>query len=244
MQQIEASLGVPLAAEHATRGAGPPGAHRAPQGESHVGSLPAGRVRHELPAHRRRPPDRGRRVEVDRQRLVRLLGRRLLPAGRRGAEADDDHLDPRRAHDGRVRDDHRVGPRPRLVPRQERRERDHRPAVRPADDRRGARDHGALRSPHAARLHDRLVPLRRRRDLHARRDLRRPAVRHAALHRPHGAARADRARLASWRTRRSRSGRATSRRSGASCCRTSSRGSCRGSRWPSRGRSARSGRSS
>ena len=31
--------------------------------------------------------------EVDRQRLVGLLGRRLVPAGRRGAQADDGRLD-------------------------------------------------------------------------------------------------------------------------------------------------------
>ena len=49
-------------------------------------------------------------------------------------------------------------------------------------------------APDADRLHHRLAPFRRERDVYARRDLRRAAVRHAPLRGPDGAAGAHRAR--------------------------------------------------
>ncbi len=183
-------------------------------------------------------------LAVDRQRLVRVLGGRLVAAGRFGPEADDDHVDAGGADDGGVRDDHRVGARAGLLRRQVGRQRDHRPAVRPADDRRRARDHGALRPADADRLHDRLASLRRQRDVHARRDLHRAAVRHAPLRRPHRAARAHRARPGARGRGAVARAPAGSRPSDASCFRASSPGSCRVSRWRSHAPSARSARSS
>ena len=60
-------------------------------------------------------------------------------AGGRGAEADRDRVVDRRRDQRRLRDDDRLGPRPRRVPRQAVRQLAHRPAVRAADDRRRAR---------------------------------------------------------------------------------------------------------
>ena len=96
-----------------TEAPGLPAPVHAPQGESLDGSLPAGGLRHDVPARHRRAADRGDRLEVDRQRLVRLLGGRLLPAGRRGVQADAGRLDAGRADHRGVRDDHRLGPRAR-----------------------------------------------------------------------------------------------------------------------------------
>ena len=114
------------------------GSRRQPctQGESHVGSLPAvGFITTFLPIVVALPI--AAVVWKSTGNGGRLLGGRLLAAGRRGAQAHAADLDARRAHERGVRDDDRVDARPGRVPGQELRQRGHRPAVRAADDRRG-----------------------------------------------------------------------------------------------------------
>ncbi len=163
-----------------------------------------------------------------------LLGRGHEPGGGRRAEADALDVDRGRADQRRPRHDHRVGARARRLPRQVARQRDHRPAVRAADDRRRADAARALRAPvagrHQRRLHD---------DVDRAGD----ALRHAAVRRPHRAAGAARARPGDGGGGEVARRVATGRRSAASSSRTSSRGSSRASRSRSRRPSASSARS-
>ncbi len=132
-------------------------------------------------------------LAVDRQWLVRFLGGRLDPQAVAALKLSWS-CRRWRCSRPRLRHDHRLGAGRDYFARQVHRQRDHRPAVRAADDRRRARAPRPLRPADADRLHDRLVSLRRERDVHARRDLPRAAVRDPAVRRPDGAARAHRAR--------------------------------------------------
>ena len=140
----------------------------------------------------------------------------------------------RLAPERRARNDHRVGARARRLPRQDAGQRDHRPPVRPPDDRRRADAARALRSD---------LTGGHRRGVHADGDRPRADVRDAPVRRADGAAGAPGARP------RARGGGAVARRVderrrfGASSSRTSFPGSSPVSRSRSPRPSASSDRS-
>ena len=116
-----------------------------------------------------------------------------------------------------VRHADRLGAGARRLPRQERRQRPDRPAVRAADDR---------RRPGAARAVRPAEPGRRRRGLHPGRRRAGAAVRDAAVRRAHACSRCCSSSTARWSRRPRRSARSRSRSSGGSCCPTCCRRSC------------------
>ena len=138
-----------------------------------------------VPVGRGRPADRRARLGVARGRPAPVLVRGDAAGGRRCAQAEHRRRAARLGRQRGGRDDHRLGARARRVPRQERRERDHRPALRPSDDRRRADAARALRAADTGR---------NQRRLHAHRDRPRAALRDAAVRRADGAAGAARAR--------------------------------------------------
>ena len=118
-------------------------------------------------------------------------------AGARGAEADRDRVARSSSRSTRRRDDHRLGARPRRVPRQADRQLADRPAVRAADDRRRPHAAGALRRRQPARALD--VAFTRVGVVHG------AAVRHPAVRRPRRCSRCCSSSTATWRRRPPRS---------------------------------------
>ena len=133
----------------------------------------------------RHPPARGRRgprprlrrplSEPDRPAAAGGAGRQIAqrrasatsgtrsPRRRRSSslEADPRLLADRGRDQRRLRHDHRLAPGPRRVPRQVDRQRDHRPALRAADDRRQPHPDRALRQQQPVRDRHRPDPRRR-----------------------------------------------------------------------------------
>ena len=219
----------PLAS--ATRFAG--ASHSRTEGESRNGPLP--RFRHDVSQRHRRAADCRARLGVARRRArrgfwywvtqpeaVAALKLTLAVAG------------ARRADERGLRNADRVDARARRLPRQAASQRDHRPAVRAADDRR--------RPARARALRARLARARRRR-LHPHGDLPRAALRHACRSSCARCSRCSTSSTRTWKRLRGRSARARSWSSAASSCRASCRAFSPASRWRSRARSARSGRS-
>ena len=123
-------------------------------------------------------------------------------AGRRGAEADVISAVIVAAINAFFGDDHRLGPGPRRVPRQEDRQLADRSALRAADDRRRPDAAGALRRQRRAQRPDRV----HRRRLHPDRRRHGADVRHPPLRRSRRAAGAVSSSISTWRKPPPRSG--------------------------------------